>query len=251
MWTILKRGYYSVGALGETDTGLIRKRNEDAFILGPDLGFGAVADGMGGEQRGEVASRMFVETALEAFSDHSPISGEEELGRIVQRAFGMANERILAWARNNNIEKMGCTAELVAFCGPAYVLGHVGDSRTYLLRRGQLRQLTRDHSLVQEQLDQGVVTPAQAQKSRWRNVILRAVGTEDSLAVDLLKGKIAPGDLFLLCSDGLTNMVEDSVIQDILTDSLTPESKVDRLIEMAKRAGGQDNITVVLCEVAD
>jgi len=236
---------------GKTDTGLIRKRNEDAFIVRPDLSFGAVADGMGGEQKGEVASRIFVETALEVFSGSSTISGEEELSRIVQRAFGVANERILAWAGKNKVEKMGCTAELIAFCGPAYVLGHVGDSRTYSLRRGQLKQLTRDHSLVQEQLDQGVVTPAQAQKSRWRNVILRAVGTEDSLAVDLLKGTITPGDLFLLCSDGLTNMVEDVVIQDIMTGPLAPESKVDRLIEMAKRAGGQDNITAVLCEVAN
>jgi protein phosphatase len=236
---------------GKTDTGLIRKRNEDAFILRPDFGFGAVADGMGGEQKGEVASRIFVETALEVFSGCTRISGEEELSRMVQRTFGAANERILAWAGNNKVEKMGCTAELIAFCGSVYVLGHVGDSRTYRLRRGQLRQLTRDHSLVQEQLDQGVVTPAQAQKSRWRNVILRAVGTEDSLAVDLLKGTITPGDLFLLCSDGLTNMVEDAVIQDILTGPLMPESKVDRLIELAKETGGQDNITAVVCEVAN
>ena len=144
---------------------------------------------------------------------------------------------------------MGCTAEVLAFYDQSYVVGHVGDSRTYLFREGQLRQITRDHSVVQEQLDEGLITPEEARNHALRHVILRAVGVRDTLAVDLIRGKNRPGDIFLLCSDGLTDMVEDTLIREVLVLSLGLNQKVDRLIELAKSAGGRDNITVILCEV--
>ncbi len=236
-----------INSFGKTDVGLVRKNNEDAFILKPELGFWAVADGMGGEERGEVASQIFTETALELFSGFAGRS-EEEVRQRVQKTFGLANERILNWAHENQVEKMGCTAELITFYASDYVLGHVGDSRTYRFRQGELEQITRDHSWVQAQIDEGLLTPAEAQKSPFRNIILRAVGTEDSLAVDLLRGKSMPGDLYLLCSDGLTSMIDDQIIQEVLSRPLSLSQKVDQLIEGANMAGGYDNITAILCE---
>jgi PPM family protein phosphatase len=237
-----------INDIGRTDVGRVRKINEDALILKPELAFWAVADGMGGEEKGEVASRIFTETAAELFS-HASGRSEEETTERVQRAFALANERILSWAKANQVQKMGCTAELIAFFDSDYVVGHVGDSRTYCFRQRNLRQLTRDHSLVQAQLDQGILSPAEAQRSPLRNIILRAVGTEETLAVDLLRGKMLPGDIYLLCSDGLTGMVDDRTIQDTLSLPLELPQKADRLIEQAKLAGGDDNITVILCEV--
>jgi PPM family protein phosphatase len=235
---------------GKSDPGRRRSNNEDALLLRPELGLLAVADGMGGQEGGEVASRIFIETALEVFTD-SCTDSEEECHRSVQKAFALANERILEEARRNRFGKMGCTAELAALCPPGYVLGHVGDSRAYLLRKGELRQLTRDHSLVQEQVEEGLITPEEAKKHSMRNVILRAVGVDETLAVDLLRGRGQTGDLLLLCSDGLTSMVEDGDIQNLLLRPMSLEQKVDRLIQAANSAGGADNITVVLCEIIE
>ena len=235
-------------SFGKSDVGLRRSNNEDALVLKPELGLWAVADGMGGAAAGEVASQIFSESAVEVFSRVEGRS-EQECLALVQETFRLANTRIRDLAKEKNHQGMGCTAELVVFCGPNYVLGHVGDSRTYRLRQGQMRQLTRDHSLVQDQIDQGLITQVEAKRHSLRNVILRAVGVEESLAVDLLRGKSMPGDLFLLCSDGLTSMVEDQAIQETLFLSLDLPQKVDQLIALAKSAGGHDNITVILCAI--
>jgi protein phosphatase len=144
---------------------------------------------------------------------------------------------------------MGCTAELIAFDNQNFVLGHVGDSRTYLYRQERLKQLTHDHSLIQNQIDQGLISPVEARRHSLRNVILRAVGAEEILAIDLVRGKSLPGDLFLLCSDGLTDLVDDDSIQKILLTPLKLPQKVEGLIEIAKSSGGFDNITVILCEM--
>jgi protein phosphatase len=216
----------------------------------PELGLWGVADGMGGEEKGEVASRIFVETAIELFVE-SAASSEEEAKDRVRRTFALANERIFLWAKNNQVAKMGCTAELMVISASDYVLGHVGDSRTYRFRGGQLKQLTRDHSFVQEQLDLGILQPAEAQKSPFRNVLTRAVGAEETLAVDILRGKSAAGDQYLLCSDGLTTMLDDRCIGEELSRPLEPSQKVSHLIEKASLAGGMDNVTVVLCEIVE
>lgn len=234
---------------GLSDLGLKRFNNEDASLVRAELDLFAVADGMGGAAAGEVASQLFVEAALEVFSKNERRSEQETL-ELVQEAFRLANERILEHTiENPHHQGMGCTAELMAFSNQDYVLGHVGDSRTYLFRKGQLRQMTRDHSLIQDQIDQGLITPVEAKRHSLRNIILRAVGVEETLAVDLIRGKSLPGDIFLLCSDGLTDMVDDSSIQGVLSLSLDLVQKVEELIHMAKSAGGFDNITVILCEM--
>ena len=236
-------------SFGKSDAGLRRSNNEDAFLLKPELGFLALADGMGGAAAGEVASQIFTETAFEVFSKARGQSEREDF-RWVQDTFQKANERMLNHVKKNPLHQgMGCTAELLAFENQNYVLGHVGDSRTYLFRNGQLRQLTRDHSFLQDQIDQGLMTPAEVRNHALRHVILRAVGTEETLSVDLIRGKTLAGDLFLLCSDGLSDMVDNLLIQESLFASLRLAEKVERLIQLAKSAGGYDNVTVILCEV--
>ena len=234
---------------GKTDTGLRRSNNEDAFIVRPELGLCLVADGMGGAAAGELASNIFAKTTLEAFSKTRG-QPEQETFELVQRAFAWTNERILNHVKENpHHQGMGCTAELVAFSDESFVLGHMGDSRTYRFRTGQLKQLTQDHSLVQNQVDQGLITPAEAKNHPMRNVILRALGVKESLALDVLRGKTLSGDLFLLCSDGLTDMVDDTLIEEVLSSTIVLPQKVEKLIELANSAGGYDNITVVLSEV--
>jgi protein phosphatase len=238
-------------SFGKSDVGLKRSNNEDAFAVKPEVGLFALADGMGGEAAGEVASQIFIETALEIFSKGETLSEQEILDRV-QKTFQLANERML-----NHVEQhpehhgMGCTAELIAFCDKNFVLGHVGDSRTYLYREGHLRQLTKDHSFIQSQIDQGVIPQSEARRHSLKNLILRAVGIEETLAVDLIRGKSSPGDLFLLCSDGLSDPVDETAILSILSMPLSLPQKGERLIERAKSGGGFDNITVILCEVIE
>jgi serine/threonine protein phosphatase PrpC len=236
---------------GKSNTGRHRLNNEDAFILKPELGFVAVADGMGGSASGEVASQTFVDTASDIFKKSTEHSGKE-ISKLVQNTFRSANAKILKKARENpRHQGMGCTADLMSFDSRGYVLGHVGDSRTYLYRNGRLRQITKDHSVVQEQIDRGIITPEEARNSSFRHTILRAVGVKETLAVDMIRGSHTPGDIFLLCSDGLTDMVDDPSILKILLRPIDAAEKIDRLIEAANANGGKDNITVILCEVKD
>jgi len=234
---------------GKTDIGMRRTNNEDAYLARPDIGLLAVADGMGGAAAGEVASRIFIDSANDVF-DRVAKPPEQELYFLVQEVFRQGNDRMIEHVTSNPSDLgMGCTAELIAFSGDSYIVGHVGDSRTYLFREETLRQITKDHSLVQGQVDIGLITPEEAKKHNFRNIVLRAVGTEPTISLDLIKGKCQPGDIFLLCSDGLTDMVDDRWIQEILCSSIGLEEKVERLVEGANTAGGHDNITVLLCQV--
>lgn len=238
-----------INYFGKTDIGLVRPNNEDMFVIKPEIGFCLVSDGMGGAAAGELASQFFTETALNIFSN-GPIQSEDEAIEKVQNAFRFAHEKILKYTEENpHHQGMGCTAELLAFHESGFIIGHIGDSRTYRLRNGQFKQLTKDHSLVQDQLDQGLITSDEAKKHSLRNVILRAVGINENLSLDILTGKIYAADLFLLCSDGLTDMIEDYLISQVLSSSIDLSQKTDKLIEMAKYAGGKDNITVVLAEI--
>ncbi len=233
---------------GATDIGLKRSKNEDVFAVEPDLGYCVVADGMGGAPAGEVASRIFAEAAYEVFSHKRPGLMPMDL---VREAFLLANTKIISEVgRHPEFEGMGCTAELLSFHEEDYLLGHVGDSRTYISRNGQLRQITKDHSLVQDQLDKGLITPDEARTYSFKNVILKAVGVDEYLSVDLIKGRALDGDIFLLCSDGLTDMVDDEVIRDILNLQGDLRGKTEKLVQSAKLAGGKDNITLVLCQAA-
>jgi len=235
-----------IESCGRTDVGMRRSNNEDAFVSSPELGLLALADGMGGAASGEVASGIFADTVRELLSDGLPPT-KEEAEELVRRTFLLANQRIRELAAREPAHKdMGCTGEMVVFTDEGYVVGHVGDSRIYLFRGGRLRQVTKDHSFVQEQVDQGMLTAEQARVHAYRHMIMRAVGIHDSLAVDLISGKAYSGDLFMLCSDGLSDMVEDPHIEETLASELSLEEKADRLVRNACDAGGHDNVTVVL-----
>ena len=235
---------------GATDVGNVRTNNEDVFYIGEACHFCLVADGMGGAAAGEVASRIFADTAKAVFTGHDGVSEENTIARV-QTTFKLANDKILKHVgRNPHDQGMGCTAELLAFSQDSFIIGHVGDSRTYRLKNSTLKQLTKDHSLVQEQLDQGIISLEEARRHAMRNVILRAVGVNETVALDILKGKRNPGDLFLLCSDGLTDMVEDAVLSEILCNDGSLNEKSDALIQLAKHSGGKDNVTVVLSTIS-
>ncbi len=229
---------------GKTDIGLKRKNNEDAFFISSDQGFCLVADGVGGAAAGGLASKIFAESTIETFSGNSDRS-EEEIKHRVQEAFRLANDNILQHVTQNpDHTGMGSTAELLAFSEKGFILGHIGDSRTYRLRNGQLEQLTRDHTLVQQQLEAGLITRDRIKQHPLRNVIFRSIGMAKEIELDVLKGPAHQEDLFLLCSDGLTDMVPDDHICDILSTGADIDHKVEDLIEAAKSAGGNDNITV-------
>ena len=154
---------------------------------------------------------------------------------LVQRTFSLANKQIIKHAQDNPSDQgMGCTAELLVFFNNGFIIGHVGDSRTYRLKNNNLKQLTKDHSLVQDQLDQGLISYSEARRHTRRNIILRAVGVNEAITIDVIKGKINTGDLFLLCSDGLTDMVEDFDILRVLRNQRPMRAKVDELIGVGK-----------------
>ena len=234
---------------GQTDIGLKRENNEDVFLLNSDMDFCLTADGMGGAAAGELASKIFADTALEIFEGQTDRSQKEVLYRV-QKTFQVANQKILEHVVQNRSHKgMGCTAELLAFSDEGFILGHMGDSRTYRLRDGNFEQLTQDHTLVQQQLEDGLINEDQIRNHPLRNIIYRAVGIKQELSLDLVIGQTAVQDIFLLCSDGLTDMILDDQIQDILCLNEDIHHKVDELIEKAKAAGGNDNITVVLVAI--
>jgi len=236
-------------ASGASDVGLRRANNEDAFLVNAEIGLFAVADGMGGAAAGEVASAIFIEAAGELFDATAPATAEQA-SALVQEVFGLANARMISHVTAQPDHRgMGCTAELLVCYGERYLVGHVGDSRTYLLREGELRQITKDHSLVQQMVDQGQISAAEARHHSMKNVVLRALGADLELSLDLVRGSLFPKDLFLLCSDGLTDMLDDNAIKKALVFPVSLSEKVGLLIEGAKAAGGRDNVTVVLCQV--
>jgi protein phosphatase len=232
--------------VGQTDIGRRRENNEDAFVVSEELGFCLATDGMGGAAAGEMASRIFVETTVEVFTALQATSQEATVN-CVRHAFGLSNHKILTQATSCPENKgMGCTAELLAFHDDGFVLGHVGDSRTYRFRRGRLEQLTEDHTLVQQQFAEGLIDAQGARSHPLRNVILRAVGLQDDLSLDLLQGRLVPEDIILLCSDGLSDMLTDEQISDVLATGTDISTIAATLIERANAAGGDDNITVVM-----
>jgi len=233
-------------AAGVTDTGRRRLRNEDAFICEPPLF--AVADGMGGARAGEVAAGLAAAALEEAGSETRGAEGVAAL--IVE-----ANKRIFERSLNDpRTAGMGTTvtAALVDAASGAVAIGHVGDSRAYLLRDGTLEQLTTDHSLVAELVESGVLTPEEAERHPQRSAITRALGTEPTVEVDAFTVQAEAGDLFLVCSDGLPVMISDDAVSSAIeTADRDPERAADALVAAANARGGEDNITVVLFEIVD
>ena len=229
-----------------TDTGRRRLRNEDAYVCDPPLF--AIADGMGGAQAGEIASRLAAAAIAER---ERALQGEAAVAELVQAA----NERVYRRAVEDPAAAGMGTTDTVALVGDdagSVTIGHVGDSRAYRVREESLEQLTADHSLVAELVRTGRLTPEQAAEHPHRSVITRAVGTEPSVEVDTFTLETAPGDLYLLCSDGLTDMVDDAEILAIArAGERRPDTVAQLLVEAANRAGGNDNITVVAFEVVE
>ncbi|MCG0274668.1 MAG: Stp1/IreP family PP2C-type Ser/Thr phosphatase [Thermosediminibacteraceae bacterium] len=228
--------------------GKVRSNNEDAFYLpeGEDkpLLF-IVADGMGGHNAGEIASKMAVEEISSHINSNFWESGCKNVLQLIKEAFLTANTKIY----RNSLEReeysgMGTTATLALFKDGKVYIGHVGDSRAYILRDGSIRQLTKDHSLVWQLLEEGKLTPDEVRCHPMRNVITRALGVHESIDVDLTEHEYRKGDIFLLCSDGLTNMLEDDKIREIVLSAESVDAAADKLIEAANYYGGYDNITV-------
>jgi protein phosphatase len=225
-----------------TDPGRRRRRNEDSYVCEPPLF--AIADGMGGAQAGEVASRLAAAVLQEA---NGAELTEGRIAELIQEA----NRRVFQRSNEDAATSgMGTTmtVALVDDPGESIVVGHVGDSRAYRVRDGELEQLTEDHSLVGELVRSGRLSAEEAEMHPQRSVITRAIGTEPDVDVDTFTIPARPGDLFLLCSDGLTDMLEDGDITRLLAFRGSLDQQVDLLIQAAKAAGGRDNVTVVLCQ---
>ena len=240
---------FSLSASGLTDIGLQRPNNEDSFLSHSEAGYFLVADGMGGAAAGEIASRIFTETT-ERIIPLSKNRTEEKAVELIKNSFLEANAKIRAHIRDiSDHEGMGCTADLLVFHTHGFALGHIGDSRTYRLRNGHLTRLTKDHSLIQDHIDQGLISSEEARTHRLRNVISKAVGVKEKLEIDIIRGHCFGGDLFLLCSDGLSDMVSDEDIAKILLNSDSLNNRIKLLLEQALAGGGLDNITMVLVGV--
>lgn len=233
-------------AAAVTDRGRKRPSNEDAFGYSVEHGAYLVCDGMGGAAAGEIASSIAVDEALAALSGRNPGTS---LMQAAEQAIAVANHAIFSRAqRNERLNGMGTTLVGLLVEEKHICVMNVGDSRCYRLRRGRLEQLTVDHSLVEEQVRTGRMTRTQALNSPMRNMITRALGTQNTVTPDCFPLDAEPGDLFLLCSDGLTRELSDMTIQALLTGNIPLQERCNRLVEAAKKAGGQDNITCLLVQ---
>lgn len=239
----------------QTDPGRIRENNEDSAVFDELTQLAVLADGMGGYNAGEVASGMataFIKSEMVRWlSGVGAHANVREIERAMEICVDNANRSILNAATSNpQYSGMGTTLVVGVFQGTRLMLGHIGDSRCYRLRNGELAQITKDHSLLQEQLDAGVITPGQAATSRQRNLVTRALGVADAVRLDLAEHAVKPGDVYLLCSDGLSDMLDDAEIAKILERPDALAQKADRLVGAANEKGGRDNITVLLVQVA-
>jgi len=243
--------------IGVTDVGRKRAHNEDSIGSDTSLGIAVLADGMGGYRAGEVASAMAVNMILddlrEGLKQGKLGEVDEESGftretLLIKTAIEKANATIYQTAqRQPQCHGMGTTVVATAFYDDRMSIAHVGDSRLYRLRAGELQQVTSDHSLLQELIDRGFYTPEEAKQSLNKNLVTRAMGIEVNVSPDLQEEAVQPGDIYLLCSDGLTDLVEDRAIHETLEEHQNDLDEAARsLVKQANDAGGQDNISVIL-----
>jgi PPM family protein phosphatase len=248
-----------VGA--RSDTGRVREGNEDRFKLIPERNLFVLSDGMGGQASGEVASYMAVEAVAAHFQDADsdpslplvgpPVVGLSEKTNRLASAVRLANHVIYESAQENPERRgMGATIVAVQFDDLRMSLAHVGDSRVYCLRSGEIERLTQDHSLVAEQVRHGMLSEYEAEKSAMQSVLLRALGMEPETPVDADERLLIDGDAILLCSDGLTRMVTDEEIAATLLEYPVAQEAAEQLVDRANEAGGEDNITVIVLRLA-
>ena len=248
----------AIRTAGLTDVGCVRKHNEDSYLAEPGLGLFVVADGLGGHAAGEVASRIVVERMAQFVEETQekdrtwPLEYDTRLGfdgNRLKAALLLADQAITDdIQRNPDRETMGSTVVACLLHGSKVTLAHVGDSRAYLLNPEGIQQLTRDHSWVAEQVANGILTPSEARTHPFRNVITQALGSGGDLEVEVQEFELGELDRLLLCSDGLSGMVSDSQIWDIVAQAPDLQAAVEALITTARENGGEDNITAVLIE---
>lgn len=243
--------HYTAAAV--SDRGRKRPSNEDAFGFSVEQGVYLVCDGMGGAAAGEIASSIAVDELLRLLTRRAGDDGEAApMPLLAEEAIGVANEAIFSRSqRNYKLSGMGTTlVGLLVEERRVWVI-NIGDSRCYRLRNRRLEQITQDHSLVEEQVRLGRMTRSEALRSPLRNVITRALGTQGRVTPDILELEAEPGDLFLLCSDGLTRELNDALIESMLSVDLPLDTLCARLVETAKKAGGHDNITCILVRAGE
>ncbi len=242
-------------AAARTDRGRKRSSNEDAFSLRADLGFFALADGMGGHAAGEVASQMAVDRMTEEYlAAGSDALAAEALEATLVAATQKANAAIFARSeRELDKAGMGTTLTTLALAPGerSYRVAHVGDSRAYRLRADTLVQLTTDHTWVQQQIQLGHLSPTLARRHPFATIVTRALGIKGEVDVDVVRGELQPGDVFLLCSDGLTGMLSDGDIGEIVASAPSPEQAVAALVDAANAAGGLDNVTAIVVAIEE
>ncbi len=247
---------------GKSDIGCVRTNNEDNLGYDVRQGIFVVCDGMGGQAAGEVASKMGVDTVLDYFrkaatNGHFPAVGTKyenvsDRANALGSAIQLANHTIYEAAGKQSAHAgMGSTIVAVLVRGNFLSVGHVGDSRVYLIRQGKIQQLTNDHSLVMEQVRRGLITREEAEKSEMQNIIIRALGSEESVEPDLDDLVALPGDILLLATDGLTKHVKDEQLLEFVQKSPSLDAACNGMIDAAKRHGGDDNITCLLLRFVD
>ncbi|TCJ20431.1 Stp1/IreP family PP2C-type Ser/Thr phosphatase [Parasulfuritortus cantonensis] len=246
--------------LSLSDPGMVRALNEDSVFTAADIGLAILADGMGGYSAGEVASAMAIDTVSKELLGSLPgLQGEPldeataDLHEDIEFAVGRANEAVHYASHNDpDCEGMGTTLVVAALLDGQITVAHVGDSRLYRFRAGVLEQVTRDHSWLDEQLALGVITPEQAMASRYKNIVTRGIGIEETVDVEIHDYPAEQGDIYLLCSDGLSDMIEDPDIERLLGEHGQDLADAARhLIDQANENGGRDNVSVVLIRYGD
>jgi len=245
-----------------TDTGMVREHNEDAIGSDNDIGLLVLADGMGGYNAGEVASGIAVQTVTELATeganretreDRDPTTGLLRQTIVLRDAIARANKIIYQTAQSQtHCEGMGTTLVAAMFYDDKISIAHVGDSRAYRLRDGKFEQITLDHSLLQELVDRGFYSEEEAQRSTNRNYVTRALGVEPTVEVEVNEYDVSPGDVYLLCSDGLSDMVEDEDIHlTISTFNASLDVVGQQLVQLANDHGGRDNISIMMAQIVD
>ncbi|MFS0839422.1 Stp1/IreP family PP2C-type Ser/Thr phosphatase [Paenibacillus sp. 1P03SA] len=233
-----------------TDTGRVRSVNEDRAVIQHDVGgfsLAIVADGMGGHQAGDVASQMTIDIIREELKSLSSAMTVEECELAVKEAIRSTNRKVFEYASaREELQGMGTTVVVLLASGQRAILGHIGDSRAYKINGPSILRLTEDHSLVNELLKNGQLTPDEAERHPRRNVLTRALGTEPDAQPDVRHLSLESGDILLLCSDGLSGMVDDQTILSIVRGEAELEAIAQSLLQAALDAGGDDNITIIL-----
>ena len=248
--------------IGKTDKGRKRSKNEDSFSVDPDIGFMVVADGMGGHAAGEVASRLAASLCAQQLKRalktgnvpiffHVPNDPNlDPRSRLLGDCVKFSNQAVYEAAQSNpDNHNMGTTLVAALWLDGKIAVANVGDSRLYLIHEGKLQLCTTDHSFVQDQINRGLISVEEAEKSDMRNMLTRSIGMKEDVEVDLMEIPLHEGDRLLLCSDGLTKMLDDSQIETVFKEHDDPETLVDQLISRANDAGGGDNITVVVASL--